>query len=173
MRMISVCLWAGAACLSLLITFGNVALVKFEQVAESSLYDADLSRDIYGSAPTSAATRWASACLADGLLTRKSLQLKQLDLIYGHATLSKSNQKLEETYDFLRSYLRCNPSDGSAWLAAAKVMNTINNDADLTMQYLALSKYFLPKDRNAIRNRQTILETVSPRLKSEYRDLFE
>jgi hypothetical protein len=165
-------MWSIAAVFSLLVTFGNAAIAQFQQSADSRLHYADFGHDIYSESSFADATRWVSACLTDNLLLRKELQLKQLDLIYGQETVAETDRKLAQAHTLLIDYLHCNPGDGSAWLAAAMVMNTMNNDSDVTMQYLALSKFYTPRSENAIRSRQALLQRVSPRLKSDYRDLF-
>ncbi|SOC81958.1 hypothetical protein SAMN05421890_0347 [Ensifer adhaerens] len=172
MRVVSAVIWALAAALSFLLTLGNVSLVGFQQKAQASLRDADLNKDLYATDLLSIPTRWTSECLSEGLRVRKDLQLKQLDLLFGHEPLAASQKRLEQTLEFLRSYLHCNPGDGTAWLAAAMVMNTINNDSDVTMQYLALSKFYMPDSEAAVRSRSAILRNVSARLKSNYQDLF-
>ena len=172
MRLVGALVWSVAAGLSLLITFGNVALVRYQQSARSALRDADLTQDMYKPVAGGDAARWASACLTESLGVRKDLYLNQLDLIYGHAPLPETQQKLTEAHAFLLNFLRCSPSDGTAWLAAAMVMKTMNNDADVTMQYLALSRFYSPRDANAARIRAQILQSVSPRLKTVYRDLL-
>ena len=172
MRLIAACMWMFAAGFSLLLTLGNISLVGFQQKAQAALQDTDLSRDVYQSSALAGPTRWASQCLSEGLLVRKELQLKQLDLMFGHEPLVETQKRLEEAHAFLRDYLNCNPSDGSAWLATAMVMNTMNNDSDVTMQYLALSKFYTPRSENAIRSRQVLLQRVSPRLRDNYRDLL-
>lgn len=170
MRLVGALIWGLAAGLALLITFGNVAVVGYEQSARSALREADLTQDMYKSIAGGDATRWASACLTEILGVHKELHLNQLDLIYGHAPLPETQRKLAEAHAFLLNFLRCSPSDGTAWLAAAMVMNTMNNDADVTMQYLALSRFYSPRNANAVRIRAQILQKVSPRLKTAYRD---
>jgi hypothetical protein len=172
MRFVTTGMWAILAVFSLLVTFGNAAVAQFQQSAEAGLHDADFGYDIYRESSFAGATRWVSACLTDSLLVRKELQLKQLDLIYGHGTVADTNQKLAQAHAFIVDYLHCNPGDGSAWLAAAMVMNTMNNDSDVTMQYLALSKFYTPRGENAVRSRQVLLQRVSPRLRDNYRDLL-
>ncbi len=172
-RLFSAVLWIAAASISLFITLGNVALVKFSQEAEQSLAEADLQRDIFASDSfASGPTRWLSHCLSEGLRSQKDLRLRQLDLLYGHESLLQTQRRLQEDHDFLLNYLRCNPSDANAWLGAAMIMKTMNNDADVTMKYLAFSKFYAPGDASIARTRLEILKTVSPRLKAEYQDLF-
>lgn len=172
MRYISALMWVLAAALSLFLTLGNVSSVRFQQFAEVDLLNTDLRQDPFGSGSFSDITRWASFCLSDGLLVRKELQLKQLDLIFGHTPLADMQKKLDEAQEFLHAYLKCNPSDGNAWLAAAMVSNTENNDSDVTIQYLALSKFYSPNSEGAIRSRALILANTAERLRSANRDLF-
>lgn len=171
MRLIAAFMWMFAAGFSLLLTLGNISLVGFQQKAQAALSDANLRQDIYQAGPLPSPTSWVFGCLSEGLLVRKELQLKQLDLMFGHEALSETQTRLENAHAFLRDYLKCNPSDGTAWLAAAMVTNTINNDSDITMQYLALSKFYTPNSENAIKSRAAVLTNVSARLKSGYRDL--
>lgn len=172
MRFIAALMWALAAWLCVMLTLGNIALVRFQQTAEAALVDVNLGSDIYASSLLPQATRWISKCLSEDLLARKELQLKQLDRLYGHEPLDETQRRLEQALAFLLDFLRCNPGDGSAWLAAAMVMNTINNDADITMQYLALSRFYSPNDEKAVRSRSAILRSVSQRLKNGYPDMF-
>lgn len=173
MRIFPAALWVAVAFTALLITFGNAALARFVAEAEQSLGDADLDRTVYGSGSMlDVPVSWLSACLTEGMRTQKALRLRQLDLTFGKESLLVTQQRLERAHIFLRNYAGCNPSDGSGWLGAAMVMKTMNNDADIIMQYLALSKYYTPNNRNAVKVRQEIARDISERLRSQYSDII-
>lgn len=173
MQIFSASLWLGAAFLSLCLTFGNAATDRLVAEAEDSLRDTDLDKDIFpADGFASQPTRWISECFTEGLRAQKEIRLKQLDLTFGHEPLDATQVRLEKSRAFMLHYLRCNPSDGNGWLTAAQLAKTMNNDDDAIMQYLALSKFYAPNSKRAIKVRQSIAGDVSERLRAQYPDVL-
>ncbi|MFM6930171.1 MAG: hypothetical protein ACKOX6_16995 [Bdellovibrio sp.] len=173
MQPFSALLWLGAAIVSLCLTFGNAATASFIADSEASLSDADLDSEIFPTEGLLALpTRWLSECFTEGLRAQKAVRLKQLDMAFGHETLDATQARLEKSKAFMLRYLRCNPSDGYGWLSAAMIVKTMNNDDDAIVQYVALSRYYVPNVRGAIKVRQAIAKDASERLRLQYPDVF-